>query len=191
MLITTSEAGRRLAEVGVRRESARRLLKAGFAGRGLRVGSAVLYDDAVVEALLEWPWLHPDELQPPCELGMLVVRAGRGVDLHDHSRDPFAQVAQPFIMSGLTRALIRAGMARHGFYPAVITVSGYVGWVGEVTGLGVIAGRRTEVRMRAAGSWQDRLQGHRLNVRNGGPWTIWTTLPRRRALEDGAYADAS
>lgn len=188
MLITTTEAGRMLAGVDVRRESARRLLNAGFAGRGLRVGAAVLYDDAAVAALMEWPWLHPNELQPPCDLGMLVIRAGLGADVLDDRVDAFAQVTQPFIMSALTRALMRAGIARNGFYPAVITVSGFVAWVGEVTEVQLIQGRRTQVQMRHAGPWQHALRGHRLDVRNGGPWTIWTTLSRRSAAADMAYA---
>ena len=170
-----------LAAVGVRKESARRLLKAGFAGRGLQVGNAVLYDHSAIEALLTWPWLHPSELQPPCDVGMLVVRAGQGADILGDDVDLLAHAARPFIMSPLTRVLIRHGISRNGCYPAVITVSGFVAAVGEVTGVQLLQGRRTELWLRPAGTWQLQLHGHRLDVRNGGPWTIWTTLPLSRA----------
>jgi len=178
MLITTNEAAEVLAAGGVRRESARRLLNAGFAGHGVRTRSAVLYDDAAVRALLDWPWLHPDELGSPCELGVLVVRAGEGVHLIEQHADPLVTASRPWRMSGLTRVLIRAGIDRNGFYPLAVTLSGFVARVGEVVSLGV--GRRgcTELSVRGAGVWSDRLRGARLDVGTGGPWTLWKTLPR-------------
>jgi hypothetical protein len=60
--------------VGVTRRQARELLGAGLAGPPVKTSSAVLYEEAAVDALASWPVLTDDRVEAACPWGLFVNR---------------------------------------------------------------------------------------------------------------------
>jgi hypothetical protein len=128
MSISTSEATRVLAEVGVARTQAQVLLAAGLAGPAVRSAGAVLYDEHRVRALADRALVEADELAPACSHGLFIARIDRSrpVDVTTGWAGLVAQLSLQPRMPPLTRARLTARITAYGQLPWVATLCSHV-----------------------------------------------------------------
>jgi len=201
MLVSTREAARILADVGLTRPQATRLVRAGFAGPAIRTAGSVLYDGHLVQALVDWPRVDELELTGACPRELFVARLGptRGLDLLSPRPEQLEAAGRSWDLSPWTRLLLQLRVGQHGSVPFVATVCGYVGVGADITALALdrgpvpeepptdgsssigCSGDRELVRLELGdpGEWFETLRGRRFCTGRGGPWIVWD---RRRHL---------
>jgi len=179
MLVSEREAAGILAGAGLAREPARRLLKAGFAGVPLRTRSALLYDEDRVRELVEREPVTERELAATCPRGAFVLRMGQGVDVAAPFTEQLDRLRLTWWLSPWARVRIGDAVRRRGWYPFLVTVSGFVAFAGDVTDLVPSDGDRdTSLVVADPSGWAEALPGRRLAHRGAGPWMLWPTPAR-------------
>lgn len=126
-------AAARLAEVGVARRHARRLLDLGFAGRPTKTGREHWFDAERLEDLVRWPRVVARDLRAAFPAGLLVARRdvpfdGPWSEQAAHLRDGW-RIGLPAVIGDL-----RGPLEATGRLPLVATVAGFVAAGAEVTG---------------------------------------------------------
>lgn len=177
MYVSGREAAAILAEAGLTRERSRRLLHAGFAGEGLRTRGALLYDEALVYALLERPVVDMGRFSASCPDGAFVLRAWRGIRVGAPLEAQVAELRMRWWLSPWARLHMRIAMELRGHFPFLVTVSGFVAVGADLVGLRLERGpERIETRLvvKGPGGWYDDLRGCRLDTGAGGPWVLWS-----------------
>jgi hypothetical protein len=187
--ISGRRAGQMLAEIGIRRETARHLLNAGVAGQALVTSAAHFYDADRVRAVVDRAGIL-DGWTDAAATEMFVGRIGprspdpgpgrtwRGADVSAPIREQLDAVSQPWALSPWKRVLLRSLIERDGFVPFLGALGGVVVVGGEIVGLGRAvtdtAGqpRGTAFDLREARDWFSEWQGRRLQLGDGGPWRI-------------------
>jgi hypothetical protein len=128
MWINAREAARRLGSVGVGREPARRLLALGFAGAPVRTSSALLYDEARVEALADRPYVEEADLRRHCQY----------IDHIGHF--PSVATVSGFIALGANIVGVREDPTRPGYpafrvrHPTTLSLAEPGGWFDDFRG---------------------------------------------------------
>lgn len=184
MEINTREAIRRIGEhQAIGHVEANRVLSAGLAGPGRRVGSAIVYHERALADLLARPRCSDatlDRVRP------VIVRLGRGRDIRiDESWVEQAEIVRrnwylPFFPSLM---LDRWGCLEDGRFPLVATVASWVVFGAEVIGHSYdqTAPRRTRNRrtpprtfeVEPPGAWFAAIQRTWLPLEHGPAITIW------------------
>lgn len=193
MLISSREAAQILSATGVTRDRARRVLLAGFAGEGLRTRGSLLYEDARVRALLDWPVVDCRVLRDTCKQGVFVAR------LRDLGSDPNnppggdLQLRQ-WQLSPWARLEMRQVVETQGFLPLVATVCGFVAsganitavWPGRSSsGAGRVQGSTLDLGQ--PGAWLEEFRNRRLVTGPGRAWLLWR--PRLAAARNSALQE--
>ncbi|WP_181313108.1 hypothetical protein [Nocardioides campestrisoli] len=185
------------ARCGMDRETARRVLRAGLAGAGVRLRGTVLYEAAEVEALARRPLLDLG-LPRVCHRGTFVARLGarrtvpperrlrgpdglpqtwRGADLAAAPAEQLRAASGPWRLSPLARVRLTSMVQRQGFVPFVATTGGFVLLGGDlVAARAAEPGRSSSATMLALadpGDWFDAWRRGRLLTGPGGPWQMW------------------
>jgi hypothetical protein len=164
--------------IGLAPEQSRQLLIAGFAGTGQRAGRATMYDERQVRALASRPFVDLDRLAGVCPHGLYIARLSRstGFDLAWPWRRQADVVASQPWMPPLTRATINVRIAAWGCLPWVATISGFVAFGADATGVQRATDGTTCFRFREPGGWFDFLTGTCFPTGRGRHWVLW--LPR-------------
>ncbi|WP_151081905.1 hypothetical protein [Nocardioides cynanchi] len=171
-------AGLLLAEGGIARMQARRLLAAGLAGAGVPGAGGVLYDRTAVATLALRPVLELEDLTEACPHGLFVARIDRSrpVDVTTGWAALAEDLSTQPAMPSLTRALLGARIAAYGPLPWVATLCGHVVLGAEA--VAVAAGKdHLQFTLREPGPWFGALRDRVLPTTRGGrPWVLWTPL---------------
>ena len=186
VLISTREAAKELAVVGVPRRQVRRLIACGAAGPVTRTAGALLVDDRRVADLASRPRLSEADLTEACPWGVFIARREvRG------SQDREV-LGQDWPFSIWTMARLRAWIDRYGFVPLVATVSGFVLDGGQITGVTPQVGAELfDLALDPPGPWFDRLQGTRIDSPPGRPWMVLGWDARARVGCTGHLSQAT
>lgn len=189
MLISSREAAQILSATGLTRDRARRVLLAGFAGEGLRTRGSLLYEDARVRALLEWPVVDPRVLRDTCRQGVFVARLR---DLgSEPSTPPSADLRlRQWQLSPWARLEMRRVVETQGFLPLVATVCGFVAvganitavWPGRSSSPEGSSGQGSTLDLDEPGEWFEQFRNRRLVTGPGSAWLLWR--PRQAALQE-------
>lgn len=194
MLVSARQAaGVLLAEGGIARLQARRLLAAGLAGPGVPSAGAVLYDQTAVQTLAMRPVLCLDDLAPVCPHGLVIARIDptRRVDTSTGWDELAADLRAQPAMPPLTLALLAARMAAYGSVPWVATLCGHVVLGADAIGVSAAGAGRDGTAGDGAGRdgaavfaltrpgrWFEPIDGRVLPTGRGGrPCLIWTPRP--------------
>ena len=180
MLVSARGAARILGTVGVHREAARRLLALGFAGEPIRTSSALLYDEARVEALARWPLVTAEEARRHCSSGVFVAR--RDVDVREPLVDQLAGLRRDWPLAFWKPVGLTMYAERDGYYPFVATVGGFVALGANIVAADLDPSRPghrptrvaepTVLTFEEAGAWFDNFRGHRFPTGPGRAWRI-------------------
>ena len=168
MLISAREAAQILAATGLTRDRTRWLLQAGFAGDGMRTRGSLLYDEARVRALLEWPTVDPTALDGACRSGIFVAR------VMELESDPIAD--RTWQLSPYARMLIRLAIESQGYLPFVATVCGFVASGANITAVWPGSSGST-FDLAEPGQWFEPFNNSRFVTGPGGPWLLWRPRP--------------
>lgn len=182
MWVSGREAAAILAPVLPSREMARRVLVAGLAVRPQRGAGALLYEEAAVRALLDWPVRGT---AVPGFPRVLLVRLG--------ATAPDQLEALTWAASALTRAELRMAVAETGRVPLVATTSGFVVRGADITAVHAISGGMA-LELSAPGSWFGAVERHRIPTPGGSRWMWWPpadATPRRRRPQETRWCGAS
>ena len=171
MLISSREAAQILAGAGLTREPARRLLLAGFAGEGLRTRGSLLYEEARVRSLLEWPVVGPVARGETCARGLFVAR------VRDTGPTLGGDLAQrQWQLSPWARLEMRRVVEAQGFLPLVATVSGFVASGADITAVWPGSSgscRSSTLDLGEPGAWFEQFRNRRLVTGPGSAWLLW------------------
>jgi hypothetical protein len=183
VLISAREAAQILAATGLARERARRVLLAGFAGEGMRTRGSLLYDEARVRALLEWPTVDPSALDGACPSGIFVARVMdlRVMDMGTH---PIAD--RMWQLSPYARLQIRLAIETQGYLPFVATVCGFVASGANITAVWPSPSGSNDgstLDLAEPGEWFEPFNNSRFVTGPGGVWLLWRT--RQATLQHG------
>ena len=196
MLISSREAAQILAATALTRDRARRLLLAGFAGEGIRTRGSLLYEDARVRALLDWPVVDPVALRDTCKQGLFVARLR---DLRSEPGNAEPGNAEPNSLPGgdlaqrqwqlspWVRLEMRRVVEAQGFLPLVATVCGFVASGADITAVWPGAsgsGQGSTLDLEEPGTWFEEFRNRRFVT---GPGSAWLLLrPRMTSAEPSA-----
>lgn len=175
MLVSTQDAAGLLAPTGLAREQVRRLLLAGFAGPGQKIGRVTAYDMRRVRALRQWPVINHRDVSEMCPSGAFLLRAWRGIIVTASFEEQIAALKLTWRMSPWARVLIRTNIEEAGFYPFLLTVSGYVAMGANIRDLRLYEERETELVLEEPGVWMEHFHGKRFENGPAGPWMLWAT----------------
>ena len=195
-----------LAEVGVGRSAARRVLAAGFAGgpsaaEGERGG----YDADRVRALVARPLLDGHEVAARLGGDLFVVRRP-GLVLGGDDASLREQVAADWELSWWLWFIVRTKIKGSGPLPLLATVSGFVALGAELTDIARLPGGDgprewsdaypqnwamstlggpCELVLRPPGAWFEPLRRTRVRTGPGAPWWLssWRPFAHRERLE--------
>lgn len=155
-LVSTRGAATILGQVGVDRETCRRVLKVGLAGAPTVVGRTHLYARAEVEELTRWPRVEAGDrrVAEACRRGTFVARlgprrpvlpaAGRaqgraegwvGADVTAPMAEQLRAASGPWRISVLGCVVLAARVQQEGSVPFVATVGGFVVLAADLTGV--------------------------------------------------------
>lgn len=203
MEITQLEATRRLAQVGVHRPSAVRLLRAGFAGPARRVGGTqraarLLYSTAAVDELGARPLVSAREPANPLAPATLVLRShlrqedvtsssgrtGRGstgcgwtgVDLLADPVEQRAALSVTRRLGGGSWVVAVLALRRWGSIPLVATLEGFVAHCAEIVDFTTAPDGRTQMTLQDAGSWATDVESIRVEAGLGAE-RRWLVVP--------------
>lgn len=165
-LVTARGAARLLAEIGIGRGPARRILAAGLAGEPVTTSSALLYDSDLVAELLRRPSLDPAMLSHPADQAVLDLRAQTWDQTQDRVELPNAGC---FTVVRLTELLARVGRL-----PLVPSCHSFVLGGADVTGVTARSATTAELRVEPAGGWFAAFEGRRVYTPPGNCWHLWT-----------------
>jgi hypothetical protein len=181
-LVTTRQAAQILAARVAGFEPARQLLRCGAAGPGVRVGSAIAYDEARVHALALRPSVDRSRLAEACPRGVHVARVARGRTVDalgswDARAEALAEQRPVTMWTAAWLVLETHGAAT---IPWVATVSGYVVLAAEMHGWRPGGGGPPLFDLRPPGPWSDHVDRRWFRLRPGRPWFFWdpTRLPQ-------------
>jgi len=194
VLISAREAAQILAATGLTRDRTRWLLQAGFAGEGMRTRGSLLYDEARVRALLEWPAVDPSALDGACRSGIFVARVMdlRVMDLRVMELGPDPIADRTWQLSPYARLQIRLAIETQGYLPFVATVCGFVASGANITAVwpgssGRLpdhgsgdqgsgdqgSGEGSTLDLAEPGEWFEPFNNSRFVTGPGGPWLLW------------------
>jgi hypothetical protein len=168
MLISGREAARiLLVRGGMAGEAqARAILRSGAAGPGIVTGPGVLFEQDLVHALADRPWLDRTAQEATNRFGVYIARLSRTltVDLTRPWPEIAAQVDRVPPMPVMTRALLEL----------TVRVSTRLSWVATPHGnTPARRSRRSRFRLEPPGGWFESWREHRLDTPRGGrPWLI-------------------
>ena len=163
-----------LAAAGLTPRLARKVLHAGLAGPAVALPGMTLYDEARVQALLEWPEVTLDDCAEVCPQGVLVLR--RQVSVRQPLEAQLEAVSSGWDIADWTRLRLVIRCSTRGpraAYPAVVTVGGFVTTGADVAQLGPRLG------LVRPGEWFGRFVGRRLPA---GPGKAWFLLGEPRSV---------
>jgi hypothetical protein len=172
VLISTREAAQILAATGLTRDRARWLLQAGFAGEGMRTRGSLLYDEARVRALLEWPAVDPSALDGARRSGIFLARVMGPIDGRTWNLSPY------------TRLQIRLAIETQGYLPFIATVCGFVASGANITAVwpgSSGSGEDSTLDLDEPGEWFAPFRSSRFVTGPGGAWLLWR--PRLAPLQ--------
>ncbi|MDT0201018.1 hypothetical protein [Nocardioides sp. AE5] len=195
-LVSARQASSMLGTLGISRQSARRALLAGIAGRPIRSAGALLYREDRVRSLVK-PALDPDALPPPLHNGVIVGALTTGPDLGVPARATSQGMKTEVNIALITAALLRFAVKLGHPIPYVATVAGFVVAGAEVAGIAPVdaeqghvarrstnnAGVRVRLALRPPGDWYAAIHLERLAVPSG---TNLSIHPRDACFMDNA-----
>jgi hypothetical protein len=197
VLISSREAAQILSATGLTRDRARRVLLAGFAGEGLRTRGSLLYEDARVRALLEWPVVDYRVLRDTCTQGVFVARLrDLGSDPNNPPRTDLQLRLQQrqWQLSPWARLEMRQVVETQGFLPLVATVCGFVACGANITAVwpgrsasGAGRGQGSTLDLDQPGEWFEEFRNRRLVTGPGSAWLLWR--PRLAAARNSALQE--
>lgn len=185
MFVSGREAALILAEAGLSRGQARKVLAAGLAGPSIRTAGSLLYDESQVRALLARAVVERGELPDPCRATMFVARLGarrdaaapdqrwQGADLSAQEAEQVDAARMYWDLSPWVEVMVRVAIQEHGFVPFVATVAGFVVLGGNGTRVSHVPGRGDVFTLAPPTSWFDTLRQARFPTGPGGPWLFW------------------
>jgi hypothetical protein len=167
MLISGRESCALLAEAGVTRRQAQRVLAAGLAGDPVRTRSACLYDEADVRALVDTRVVSWREMSERCPYGFFIAR--RHVSAVADRAEQLAVVSTGWGAISPYRLLdLRMQLDAVGAIPFVATVAGFVVLGADIRGVW-----RGALELGEPGGWfDDDLATARLPSGPGRPWVL-------------------
>ena len=169
MLVSAREAAVFLEDAGLCRRQARRVLASGLAGAPLRTRSSLLFDADRVRDLVAWPVADAAAVDAACPWGIFISR--RQVDVGAEAADQLASVREDWPLNQLTRVFLGLRIRRHGYFPFVATVSGYVALGAEIVG-GSLRRGNAVFDLQEPGEWFEVLRGRQFPSGPGRPWVI-------------------
>ncbi|WP_109509290.1 hypothetical protein [Nocardioides speluncae] len=185
MFVSGREAALILAEAGLSRGQARKVLAAGLAGPSLSTAGSLLYDEARVRALLARAVVERGDLPDLCRATMFVARLRarrdiaapdqrwQGADLSAPEAEQVDAARMYWDLSPWVEMMIRVAIQEHGFVPFVATVAGFVALGGNATRVSYVEGRGDAFTLEPPTSWFHPLRQARVPTGPGGPWLFW------------------
>lgn len=170
MLISTRDAARMLAPLGINRAMVTRVLATGLAGEPVRAGRTSYWERASVEALREQETLDKPTLDDLFSWGPFVAR--RDIDLHLPAERRLDQLADGWGFSRGTRLWLRAGIFQRGTFPLVATTGGFITVGADIVDALPTEDRSTHLELRPPGPWFVDVAGKRLPTGPGRQWAI-------------------
>jgi hypothetical protein len=167
MLMTTRRARQLLTREGVSAWSAAHVLDAGLAGRAIRSGSVVLYEEECVTELAERPSISWPEVERLCPAGFFVSR--RNFPATSPRPEQLAALSNGWdAVSPWQWIAVHVQLEAYGSFPFVATIGGLV-----VLGADVVEARGLlGLELRDPGPWFDGLEGRWFPTGQGRPWVL-------------------
>lgn len=185
MLVAGREASRILKPVVSGDAQARRVLRSGLAGAPIATSSGPMYDDQLVRALVDRPFVDVSRLVTLCPHGLYISRIARTTEVDVSATWPDLVDALALVpaIPTLTTALLEVQMTAWDGLPWVATLCGRVVLGAEAHGFkehGLqeqgASGRRS-FDLRIPGDWFRAFEGRRLPTSRGGrPWYLWSPV---------------
>jgi len=172
----------------VGRRRVRELLACGLAGQPVTTAGSLLYDARRVEALGTWPMVTLDDLDDICPGGIFIAR--RRVPWSPQSSPqpspPPSDIARAWggdwPLSYLTPLWLRLQIERHGPFPFLGVVCGFITFGASITAVDISAVGISAVKsagsdsydlaLAPAGTWFDTLRQHRLDAPGGKTFMV-------------------
>jgi hypothetical protein len=168
------QAARVLAGVGLNRSRARQVLAAGLAGEPIRTSSALLYDAATVQALVERPVVTWRDVAA-MDLHTLFVARGE-VDPSLSRPEQVRALSEAWRFELFVDVELAWRVERFGPVAFVATVCGFVVFGAELSRFRP----RTLARAGALsepGPWFGAFRDMRFPTGPGRPWVLWEGVP--------------
>jgi hypothetical protein len=174
MVISARESSRILARSGISRQQSRRVLLAGLAGPALRTGPVLLYDEARVRDLGDWPAVEHHALLQACPGGVFVVRLAPGEE-----PDPAwaweqraeAWSSQPYLgFPAWLQGCALVGV--HGRLACVVTVCGFPVLLADLVSFTAGDDDHVVLGLEKPGPWASLLEHRRLPTGPGPRWLV-------------------
>ena len=169
-LISERQAAGLLAEVGLSRRHARRVLASGLAGSPLITSAATLFDRALVEELVSRPLCRVDHVDTVCPRGLFIAR--RDVDVRETREEQCRTLESGWGLSWLTAAVLGMRVERDGPFPFVATVAGFVAFGGSIEALSSDGAGGVRLHLGPPGQWFSGMARAALVTGPGRDWII-------------------
>lgn len=182
MWVSARQAAEILAEAGLSRRGAVKLLDAGLAGTPVRTSTALLYEEARVRDLLCRPPVGDGDLGALCPDGLFIAR--RDVQVTAPLEEQRDALAGGWRMSPWRVAGLRLELQELAPLPFIATIRGHIvlgATIVDVTGdparpvpteNACSHGVMVRLGLADPGSWYDALAGGRLIREPNGPWEM-------------------
>jgi hypothetical protein len=168
-LLSGRQAAQLLAEVGLNRTRARQVLAAGLAGEPVKTPSALLYDAARVQALVERPVVT---LKDVVTLDLHAILVARGqVDPCLSRLEQVRALSVAWQINPIVRLSLSMRVEKFGPVPFVATVRGFVAFGAELTAFSP-RGLDKDDTVSGPGPWFDALRDRRFPTGRGRPWVL-------------------
>jgi hypothetical protein len=173
-LLSGRQAAQVLAGGGLNRSRAQQVLAAGLAGEPIRTSSALLYDAARVQALVERPVVTWRDVAA-MDLHTLFVARGE-VDPRQSRLDQVRALSETWRFQLFTGVELKWRVEKFGPVPFLATVCGFVAFGAELS----------QFRPRALegagsvsepGPWFEAFRDTRFPSGPGRPWVLWEDEP--------------
>jgi hypothetical protein len=177
-LLSQRRAAALFAAISVPRRHARRVLESGLAGDPVVTPSALLYDRAVVQQLVERPLVRADRVDELCPHGLFVAR--REINVRSSRDDQVAVLEPGWTFSGFTALWLDLLISRRGPLPFVATIAGFVVFGGVIEALRSDGSHHARLRLGMPGEWFDEMADGQLVTGPGREWSIrgWSASTR-------------
>lgn len=169
MMISERQAALRLGVVGIPSRQARLALAVGLAGDAVRTTAATLYDERRVAELVDRPSVDEAALPGTCPDGVLVDR--RVVEPRRFDEDGLSAV-EPLVLGPWATAAVGMSVDRHGWFPLVATVYGFVVIGADIVDIESGADGMARLDLRPAGPWFGSFRQRRWRTGPGPSWLL-------------------